>query len=146
MREWKRERREKEGKETMQAVDLGSGQLLSSHGGLQSSHTHSPPAAAHLLDCWLRQPQAHAHLLIFTKKDSEHRLLSSILFFLCPCDMKIVQSADVVTAVTQDAKILFVTLRFCECLMHLNWFHTGCTLKTKLNWMEIKTSINCCKF
>lgn len=40
-------------KKAMQAADLGSGQLLLSHGSLQSAHTHTytPPAAAHLLDC-----------------------------------------------------------------------------------------------
>lgn len=62
---------EREGKEAMQAADLGSGQLLLSHGSLQSAHihthTHTPPAAAHLLDCWHRQPPAHARLLILTE-------------------------------------------------------------------------------
>lgn len=61
------------------------------------THTHAPPAAAHLLDCWHRQPPAHAHLLIFTEshtKEGQRAQVTVIFsFFLCPCDREIVQPA-----------------------------------------------------
>ncbi len=98
MREW--ERREERGERN----HAGSGSGLrpaaivpreSSISTHTHTHTHTPPAAAHLLDCWHRQPPAHAHLLIWIAQ--KRRKASTAywhLFFLlgnCP---------DVVTVVT----------------------------------------------
>lgn len=55
---------EREGKEAMQAADLGSGQLLLSHGSLQSAHIHTHTACCCPLTGLLTPPTSSTRSLI----------------------------------------------------------------------------------